>query len=97
MARSRDPAHVALPKIAIDEPRQLKLSLKGRLCQDLEAYRAAYKEAYGGGCGARGANPTHARNLHPIGSELPNLAERPPAARRRRVRRLPAKVAVATR
>ena len=47
MARPRDPAHVALPKIAIDEPRQLKLSLKGRLCQDLDAYRAAYKEAYG--------------------------------------------------
>jgi hypothetical protein len=47
MARQRDPAHVALPKIEIDEPRQVRLSLRGRLCQDLEAYRAAYKEAYG--------------------------------------------------
>lgn len=45
MARPRD--HVALPKIEIDEPRPIRLSLKGRLCQDLEAYRAAYKEAYG--------------------------------------------------
>ena len=45
MARSRD--HVALPKIEIDEPRPIRLSLKGRLIQDLEAYREAYKEAYG--------------------------------------------------
>ncbi len=47
MTRQRDHAQVALPKIEMDEPRQLRLSLKGRLCQDLEAYRAAYKEAYG--------------------------------------------------
>jgi hypothetical protein len=45
MARQHD--HVALPKIEIDEPRPIRLSLKGRLCQELEAYRAAYKEAYG--------------------------------------------------
>lgn len=47
MSRTRNQAHIALPKIEIDEPRQLRLSLKGRLCQDLEAYRAAYKEAHG--------------------------------------------------
>jgi len=47
MARTRDPAHVALPKIEIDETRHIRVNLKGRLFQDLEAYRAAYKEAYG--------------------------------------------------
>jgi hypothetical protein len=47
MARTRDQAHVTLPKIEIDEPKHVRLSLKGRLCQELEAYRAAYKEAYG--------------------------------------------------
>ena len=47
MARTRDPAHLALPKIEIDEPRHVRLSLKGRLRQELDAYRAAYKEAYG--------------------------------------------------
>lgn len=47
MARQREQGHVALPKIEVDESKQLRLSLKGRLCQELEAYRAAYKEAYG--------------------------------------------------
>ena len=47
MARQRDRGGVALPRIKVDEPRHVRLSLKGRLCQDLDAYRAAYKEAYG--------------------------------------------------
>ncbi len=47
MARQRDRSGVALPRIEVDEPRHVRLSLKGRLCQELDAYRAAYKEAYG--------------------------------------------------
>ena len=47
MPRPRGPAHVTLPKIETDEPRQFRLSLKGRLCADLDDYRAAYHAAYG--------------------------------------------------
>lgn len=48
MARTpRSPTSVTLPRIEPDEPRQLKLSLPGRLSAELEAYRRAYKTAYG--------------------------------------------------
>jgi hypothetical protein len=47
MRRQRGPAHVTLPRIELDEPRQFRLSLRGRLCADLDEYRAAYREAYG--------------------------------------------------
>ncbi len=37
---------IALPKIEVDPPRTFRITLKGRLAQDLEDYRAAYQATY---------------------------------------------------
>ena len=48
MTRSRKAPALGLPPIQPEEPRQLRLTIPGRLGADLDLYRQAYKAAYGG-------------------------------------------------
>ncbi len=37
---------IGLPKIEIEEPKSLRVTLRGRLVKDLEEHRTAYQENY---------------------------------------------------
>jgi len=48
MAQKRPNGRLGLPPLKIDEPKAVRLTLPGPLAADLEDYRRAYMEAYGG-------------------------------------------------